>query len=292
MIDHTANTATSPAPSLLKKKVCFDWCSIQNLFEKVNKNEIAINQILGKYFLILTMVNVNEASVNKNREQRFAHLGFCHDLFFKNKNVFAEPKMILEKSYKAFKENLSGFNLGIEKDIFDFLLNPQNYPEDYIPLQKESFRRENREFMEMNKGIRNDPRVKNSPKTNNHFSLNEFLLDMFGQNDFLNECFLKIKIELGIKDSYEVDGANFIKNIIPWKLYLCSLFTGNYLCGYEHDKITEPQLTDLQQMIYLPICDYYITDDGWFLKALNKFIDSRFIPVNTQTFDLNQFLAL
>jgi hypothetical protein len=292
LTDHATNATASPAPILVKKRVCFDWCSIQNLFEKTINNEIEIEQITNKYSLILTMMNVHEASVNHNRGQRFAHLGFCHDLFIKNKNVIAEPEMILEKSYYAFKENSSSFNVRIERDVFDFLLNPQKYPENYIPLQKESFQRKNRDFVEMNNGIRNDPRVKNPKKVNSRFSLNEHLSDMFKINDFLNNFFMQKTTELDIKDINGVDGAIFTRNVTPWKIYLCALLTGSYLCGYEQEKLTEPQFTDLQQMIYLPLCDYYITDDGWFLKALKKFIESRFIPFNTQVFDLNQFLAL
>jgi hypothetical protein len=273
------------------KKVCFDWCAIQNLFEKVKNDGYNTSQIVKKYSLILTMMNVHEASLNKNREQRFANLGFCHNLFCENRKIIVKPEVMLEKSYFAFKDNLPCFNVDVERDVFDFLLNPQKYPEDYIPLQKEAFQKENQDFKEMINRIRNNPRVKHPQKVNNHFSLNEHLSDMFKINDFLNNLFLQTTNKLGIKDINGIDGAIFIRNVISWKLYFCALLTGSYLRSLQN-KITEPQLTDLKQMIYLPICDYFITDDKYFLKALKQFIESRFIPVYTQVFNLNDFLAL
>jgi len=187
-----------------EKRICFDWCAIQNLFEKINNDGFDIKQSMNNYYLVLTMINVHEASLNHNRNQRFAHLGFCHNLFSKDNQIIIEPEVILERSYYAFLENSSTFNLQVERDVLDFLLNPQKFPENYIPLQKESFQRENKEFMEMNKRIRNDPRIKKVQKVNNHFSLNEFLSDMFKPDEFLNDMFLQITSNLGITNTSRV----------------------------------------------------------------------------------------
>lgn len=275
-----------------KKRVCFDWCAIQTLFNKSQKKEVDLENLKNMFSLILTSENISEASVIPDQKKRFSNLNFCYDLFSENRQAFDNPTEILRMSYDAYRKNLV-FHIPILPEYaFDFLNKPQNNKKNYIELQLESHKKINQNLREINDEIRNNPLFKKYRKENKNESLKNYLNEIFSRDIDLNLYFSFIKKQHGLEDDQNVLGAKFIKENDLWKLYLSAYLTGSFLCTYEQNKTTEPQAMDLRQIVYLPFCDYFVTNDKPFWEALQKLAESNFIELNTKYFMLNQFLTL
>jgi hypothetical protein len=275
-----------------KNKICFDWCAIQHLSSKCQKKEVDFEKIKKRFSLILTCVNISEASVISNQDKRFSKFNFCYELFNQSGTILDNPEEILKAAYFYYLEKTPFIIPLLNKNVFDQLSNPQNYPVDYVEIQLDSHRKINQNIRDINDEIRNNHISKEFRKINKNLSLKEYLDDVYNNDNALNEYLLIIKKRIGLEDDQVVLGADFIKANIIWKLYLCALLTGSYLCTYIQKKTTEPQFMDLRQITYLLFCDYFVTDDVPLEGALNKIVESDLIKLNTRIIDLNQFLTL
>lgn len=275
-----------------REKVCFDWCAIQHLSSECQKREVDLEKIKKRFSLILTCVNISEASVISNQQKRFAKFNFLYELFNQSGIILDDPDEILKAAYLYYLEKTPFIIPILNKNVFDQLNNPQNYPVNYIELQLESHKKIDQNIREINDEIRKNPITREFRKIYKNLSLKEYLDDVLKNDDAFSEFFSIIKRQIGLNDDQFVLGSIFIKENYIWKLYLYALLTGSFLCTYIQNKTTEPQMMDLRQIVYLPFCDYFVTDDVPFKDALHKIIESGLIKLNTRIIDLNQFLIL
>lgn len=279
----------------MKPKIYFDWCAVQNLFERNDKRLVL--KIKVDFFIKISSMNIIEAGSTQDFKQRSKFLKFCGELIDPNGRLLDQHGNLLKRSYLAFKSNQKSFDWYSECFNTNSLENPEKYSDDYISKPANQYRKMEDIYLKMNRDIRSDKIMteilKDESIVGNPIN---FLKSMFKCNDFLKSIFSKTMETLGVESFDENEAPEVIKNLDEWRYYWSALFLGTYHLAIKPENYSPKKknagFRDLIQTIYALACDYFITDDDGFYDVLKCFTNSDFVKKRVNVMKLDEFLVL
>jgi len=266
-------------------KIYFDWCALQNLYKKNDENVFSL--ISENFWVMISLVNIDEASFIRDSSQRSRFLKFCRFISKKESSILEYPESILKQSYLAYKSNKKLCNWNLKGFNFDFLENPESYNNEYIEKQRNKrkirYKNMNDDYIQMNRSMRSDARIK---KILNDQSIVKnpitFIELVFKLNDFLKSVFSIMLKTIGIDSFNEDEGPSVMKKLDVWRYFWSAAFLGTYHLAIKEKNYSPKKnvgIIDLKQIIYALVCDYFITDDNAFYEVLKGFINSKLFVI-------------